>query len=143
MDANSELLNFIFQNSQMGVATLDQLIPMIENEKLKKQLNWQKEQYRSFHDSAAKELEKQAKDEKGLTAMEKMRTYLMINFQTLTDKSSSHIAEMVIIGSNMGVIDAIKNIHKYKDSVNPAVLELMDQLKEFEQNNVERLKEFL
>ena len=91
----------------------------------------------------AKLLEKSGKDEKGLSAMEKIRTYLMINMQTITDKSASHIAEMVMIGSNMGIIDAIKNINKYKDKASSEVVALMQRLKEFEENNIERLKKFL
>ena len=37
----------------------------------------------------------------------------MINMQTLTDKSTSHIAEMMMIGSTMGIINAIRNIADY------------------------------
>ena len=36
-----------------------------------------------------------------LVLLKKIRTYLMINMQTLTDKSTSHIAEMMMIGSTM------------------------------------------
>jgi hypothetical protein len=32
----------------------------------------------------------------------------------MTDKTPFHIAEMLIIGSNMGIINAIKNLKKYK-----------------------------
>ena len=67
----------------------------------------------------------------------------MINMQTITDKSASHIAEMVMIGSNMGVIDAVKNINRYKDKASSDVVALMQRLKEFEENNIERLKKFL
>lgn len=143
LNADGQLLNFIYQNSQMGVTTLTQLLPMIEDEQLEKQLSAQLSEYREFHDKAAKLLEKSGKDEKGLSAMEKIRTYLMINMQTITDKSASHIAEMVMIGSNMGVIDAIKNINKYKDKASSDVVALMQRLKEFEENNIERLKKFL
>lgn len=42
--------------------------------------------------------------------------YLMINMQTITDKTPWHISEMLIIGSNKGIIDAIKKLKKYKDA---------------------------
>ncbi|MPN51594.1 hypothetical protein SDC9_199242 [bioreactor metagenome] len=66
----------------------------------------------------------------------------MLNIQTMMDKSPSHIAEMLITGSTMGTIDAIKNIKKYKDA-EPSILELMNDLKKFEENNIEQLKAFL
>lgn len=66
----------------------------------------------------------------------------MINIQTLTDKSTSHIAEMLIIGSNMGVIDAIKNLKKYENA-KKEINELMDRLLKFEEDNIKELKEYL
>ena len=88
-------------------------------------------------------LETNGFNEEGLSAFEKIRTYLMINFQTLNDDSTSHIAEMLMVGRNMGVIDAIKNIHKYQDKAEPDILELMEHLKKFEESNVERFKPYL
>ena len=67
----------------------------------------------------------------------------MINMQTLTDKSPSHIAEMLIIGSNMGVIDAIKNIKKYEQEAEANIIKLMKKLLRFEENNIQQLKKFL
>ena len=66
----------------------------------------------------------------------------MINIQTLTDKSASHISEMLIIGSNMGIINALKSIKEYKDA-NPKIIKLMKKLLETEEKNVEELKSFL
>lgn len=143
MNGNAELLNFIYQNSQMGVDTLEQLIPMTEEENFKERLEMQYKGYGAFHNEAANMLNVRGYDEKGLSAFEKIRTYLMINMQTLTDTSASHIAEMLIFGSNMGIVDAIKKVRQYKGDVEPDILALMERLKYFEENNVEQLKAFL
>ena len=66
----------------------------------------------------------------------------MINMQTMTDKSPSHIAEMLIIGSNMGIINAVKKLKEYKDA-EPDIIALMERLLRFEENNVQQLKAFL
>ncbi|HHW00441.1 MAG TPA: hypothetical protein GXX36_12910 [Clostridiaceae bacterium] len=142
MNGNAELLNFIYQNSQMGVHTLEQLIGIVEDEKFKKHLESQYKEYQEIHKAAQEMLNKNGYDEKGLSTFEKIRSYIMVNMQTLTDKSSSHIAEMLIIGSNMGIIDAVKNIKKYQDA-EPEIINLMKRLLEFEENNVQELKEFL
>ena len=142
MNGNSELLNFIYQNSQMGVDTIEQLIGIVEDEEFKKQLESQFNEYKEIHSAAKSMLNKNGYDEKGIGAFEKIRTYLMINMQTLTDKTTSHISEMLIIGSNMGVINAVKNIKKYKDA-EPDINSLMERLLKFEENNIQKLKEFL
>lgn len=140
---NAELLNFVYQNSQMGVDTITQLVDITKDETFKEQLHAQLKEYRQIHDQAAQMLEANGFNEEGLTAFEKIRTYLMVNFQTLSDDSTSHIAEMLMVGSNMGVIDAIKNIRKYRQKAEPDIVELMEHLKQFEENNVERFKQYL
>lgn len=142
MNGNAELLNFVYQNSQMGVNTISQLIDIAEDSNFKKHLESQYKEYREINDAARKALNKNGFDEKGISTLDKIKTYSMINMQTLTDKTPSHISEMLIIGSNMGIIDAVKNIKKYKDAESN-ILNLMKRLLKFEENNIQELKEFL
>lgn len=143
MNANAELLNYVYQNSQMGVDTLQQLIGMTDDNVLKEYLEKQLEGYEKFHSEARKLLNQNGFDEKGLNTFEKIRTYLMVNMQTMTDTSSSHIAKMLIQGSSMGVTEAIKNIRQYENGVEKNVGKLMEDLKDYEEKNIEKLKEFL
>lgn len=143
MSADAELLNFIYQNSQMGVETLNQLLPMIDNEAFKKQIEAQLKEYTRIHEEAKELLNRHGYDEKGLGMLEKVMTYLMIDMKTLMDKSSSHIAEMLIQGGSMGIVDAVKRIHQYEHDADKEVIALMKRLLEFEENNVERLKNVL
>jgi len=142
MNGNTELLNFVFQNSQMVVETIKQMMGIVEDENFKKQLQTQFDEYKQIHLAAQKALNKNGQDEKGISTLDKIKTYLMINMQTMTDKSSSHISEMLIIGSNMGIIDAIKKLKKYKDAEQD-IIKLMEKLLKFEEDNVQQLKQFL
>ena len=81
-------------------------------------------------------------DEKGLGIVEKARTYFMINLQTMTDPSASHIASMLITGSSMGIVEAIQKYRQYEDA-DPKIRDLMDKLRKFEEHNMEKLKDFL
>lgn len=127
----------------MGVGTIDHLLEIVEEKNFVKFLKSQLREYEEIHESAKFLLNKNGYDEKGISTLEKIRTYLMINFQTLTDKTPSHIAEMLIIGSNMGIIDAIKNIRKYEKQAEKDILNLMKKLLIFEENNIKELKKFL
>lgn len=142
MNGNAELLNFVYQNSQMGVDTLEQLSEIIKEENFRECLRKQYEGYLAFHKEAREKLLQSGHDEKGLSAFEKMRTYLMVNLQTIKDQSTSHIAQMLIEGSSMGVTEAIQKVRKYKDA-DKENLELMEKLKKFEEKNIESLKKFL
>ena len=126
----------------MGVETIKQLLSIVKDEEFKKHLESEYNEYEEIHSLARTLLNKNGFDEKGIGTLDKIKTYLMLNMETLMDKSTSHIAEMLIIGSTMGVIDAIKNIRKYH-SAEPNIISLMERLLRFEENNIEQLKTFL
>ena len=92
MSGDAELLNFIYQNSQMGVDTIRQLIGVVEDKDLKEHLKTQFQGYEEFHQAAKELLNEHGYDEKGLGIMEKARTYFMINLQTMTDPSGPAIS---------------------------------------------------
>lgn len=118
------------------------MIGIVEDEKFKKHLQSQLNEYQEINNTARSLLNNNGYDEKGISTFDKIKTYLMINMQTLTNKSPSHISEMLIIGSNMGVIDAVKNIKRYQQAEHQ-IVSLMDKLLRFEENNIQQLKKFL
>lgn len=142
MNGNAELLNFIYQNAQMGTETIQQIIDIVKDDEFIKHLGTQYDEYKKILNEAQDLLNQNGYDEKGINTFEKLRTYLTINMQTLTDRTPSHISEMLLIGSNMGVINAIKNLKHYPNA-DTHIRSLMERLLESEENNIQQLKNFL
>lgn len=142
MDGNSEVLNYIFQNSQMGIETVNQLLGITEDPTFKKYLSAHLAEYETINKQAREKLNQNGSAEKGIGEMQKISAYLMINMNTLMDKSTSHIAEMLIKGSTMGIVEVTKNIKEYNDA-DKQILDLAHRLLKYEQKNVEQLKKFL
>ena len=107
MSGNTELLNFVYQNSQMGMESLSQLLEIAEDEEFRSCMEKQLDKYREFHNEAKRLLQERGHNEKSLGMFDKLKTYLMINMQTMSDKSTSHLAQMLIEGSSMGVTNAL------------------------------------
>lgn len=143
MNGNAELLNFVYQNAQMGVETIPKLLEIVVEGEFREYLQNQLEGYKSFLHKAERMLRENGYDEKGIGLLEKMQSYLMLNIQTIMDSSVSHIAEMMIQGSTMGVTDALKNLHKYENGADKDILKLMKSLQEYEEKNIEALKKFV
>lgn len=144
MNNNAALLNFVYKNSQMGTETLKQLTDKYdrENEDFTQLLRNQYLGYEEINSQAKKLLNTHGCDEEGLSKLEEVKTYFMINMQTLKDRSCSHFAEMMITGSSMGITDAIKSLNSCPNA-DEDVKQLMEHLKTFEESNVEKLKKFL
>ena len=142
MDSNIEFLNYIYQNSEMGKDTIKQLLGITQDEAFKKALESQLREYSEIYDITNNKIKQAERTSKGIGTMTKMRTYVMINLDTLIDKTPSHIAEMMIQGSSMGIIDVTKKLKEYKDAAQD-ISALGDRLLKFEQQNVEEMKKFL
>ena len=74
--------------------------------------------------------------------MEKASTYMALKMNTLTDKTSSHMAEMLIQGSTMGSVDIQKQLNKYSEA-DTDVRRLGERLLKTEQRNIEQLQQYL
>ena len=99
--------------------------------------------YIELQTEAEKLLHESGCEPSGLSGFEKLRTSAMISMESLTDKTPSHLAEMLLLGSNMGVIDALKNLRKYEDCTDKDLCGLMRKALVFEETNAERLKKFI
>nr|QGT51153.1 hypothetical protein Firmicute1046_2290 [uncultured Firmicutes bacterium] len=142
MNGNEELLNYVYQNSQMGQDTIDKLIPLTKDERFQARLKEQLNDYRAIHDKAEKMLRQNGSVGKGVVTMQKVTAYMMIDLQTAINRSTEHLSEMMIKGSTMGVIEAEKNIRTYTDA-EPQILDLCRELLKMEQDNIDKLKPFL
>lgn len=142
MDGNVELLNYIYQNSEMGVSTINQLIGICDNEEYKALLQSQLTEYTNINKLAEEKINELNKEAKEINTFSKASTYMMINMKTLLDNSPSHISEMLIQGGTMGIIDITKKIKEYPNA-DKEILDLADRLLKFEQKNIEESKKYL
>ena len=142
MNNDLEFLNFISKNSEMGFSSIKDLYDEVNSEEFREILKKQKEKYEEVYNEASELIDNYDEEQKGVTSMEKFTSYIMIKMNLLTDKSINHIAEMMIKGSNMGIIDIRKKLNTYKD-IDKRVKKLGEKLLETEENNIEKLKPFL
>lgn len=142
MDKNDELLNYIHQNSEMGKDTIKHLIDVTKDEEYKTMLQQQFNEYKIINDTAEQKLRERNKEAKDINILSKASTYIMINLNTLANKTPSHISEMLIQGSTMGIVDITKKIKEYPNA-DIQILDLANKLLQFEQSNIEECKKYL
>ena len=139
---NEELIDYVYQNAEMGVNSISKLMEITDDAEFMRQLDTQKNEYTAMKNDAEKLLREKGMTEDDLSAFDRARTYIMINMQTLKDKSTSHIAEMLMQGSTMGIVQALRKLRKYTQ-VDEQVQKLMKKLLEMEEHNFEQLKKYV
>ncbi len=133
------LLNTIFQNAQMGVDSTQRLIELVEDKTFLSVLIAQRNRYQDIYDQVLQMADQELKGQKTIN---KISTNIMINLQTIKDKSPSHLAGMMVQGNTMGVIDITKALRE-NSAADAPVLALGNQLLEMQKNNVEEMKTYL
>lgn len=142
MDNDEEFLNYIYQNAEMGKNTISQLIGIVDDAAFKKTLESQLREYNEIFETANNKIELTRKTSKSIGTIPRLSTYLAINMKTMMNNTPAHIAEMMIQGSTMGIIDVTKKLKEY-DNASMEVKKLGNGLLKFEQQNVEEMKKFL
>ncbi len=142
MNANVELLQYICQNTEMGKSAIKQLIGVVEDPEFQRVVESQYREYDEIYDLAHRALEERHKEAKSVGPMAKISSYIMINVNAIADGSVSSMAEMMMKGSNKGIIEITKHLNDMHQ-VDPDVRRLAERLLKFEQNNVEQLKPYL
>ena len=76
--------------------------------------------------------------------MSKMAAHMGIVMNTAIDATDSHIAQMVIEGSTMSITEAVKLRNQYRDRPGCGELvTLANDIAEFEDRNIQNMKQFL
>lgn len=142
MQQDTELLNSIYQNTKMGEEALDNVVRSVDNDRIKSDIQQQMAGYSHLYSQAQQQLAEQHAEPKDINGLTKASSYIGAKLNTLIDHSPSHIAEMLIQGSTMGVIEMTESLNRCA-SASPPVKDLANQVVTFENQNIERMKTYL
>ncbi|MDD4350908.1 MAG: hypothetical protein PHP83_01845 [Clostridia bacterium] len=137
-----KLLTKIFQNAKLGSQSIEELLEKVKDEGFKTIVSKQQSNY----DFIAKECEMLAKSVdvnlKDNCLLTKTKQATMVGLSTLLDQTTRHLAEMMIQGCTMGIIDIIKNLNDYH-CADEEILKLGKQLQTMQEKYVEDLTKYL
>lgn len=142
MDNPQYVLNEINKGIKMGMDSISTISEKVGDNNFKDDLLFQYDKYNEILNRVNSELKNYDDFPKELPPMQKTMGYIDIQLSTLNDKSNSHIAEMLIKGTNMGIIEGVKLKNRNPD-IEPTISNILDDFIQFQENNVEKLKKYL
>lgn len=138
-----KIVNYIMQNCEMGISSLKKLREMLESNEMQQELSEELKSYKSIYDKASRVNENIHGDRTPVNMMQKLMAKMGITMNVMMDKSDSHIAEMLIQGTNMGIIELNKILNSNPDYSNEEILSILKELLEFEERRINKLKAYL
>lgn len=139
---NINALDEIHKGSCMGIDALNFVIDKTETKEFKSVLETEKEKYEKIKHQIEKIYPKYSDKEPHKTSlMNKAMTWYGIEMKTMTENSSSKLAELLIQGTNMGIIEG-KKILNNKD-LDKKISDIIEEYVRMQQESIEVLKEYL
>lgn len=145
MNESYELLEHIYQDSEMACFTLEQLLEDLKEKdnKIKKILEDILKEYQSWKKDTEEKLEENNQEIKEKGAMSKMMASMGIKKEVKIDNSDASIAEMLIQGISMGSLDTEKKIKAYDKDIDKDQLSFTKKFLKFQQKSIDQLKKYL
>lgn len=142
MEENINALDEIHKGACMGMDAISFVLDKVEDDYLTKVLKKEYDEYQKI----AGEIEKIYPNYNDGNPHEtgkitKAMTWYGIEMKTLTDKSNSKIAELLLQGFNMGIIEGKRILNQKK--INKEVADIIEKYVEMQEKDVETLKSFL
>ena len=139
---NQAVLNEIVRNTEMGKNSLDQLIGVTDDKQLKASLLAQQMEYRRINQQAHAAMAALGEQSHGQSPAVKLMSKMGIWTETLTDRSTRNLADMVIQGANQGVMDC-EEARKDHPEASTGALGLLNELQQFEERTARQMREYL
>lgn len=145
MKDKNELLEYIYQTTDMGKKSLEDLLNALEGKdnKIKAVIEKQMKEYEKYYAESEKLLKKNKIKPKTKGPMSEMMSKMGINMNVMKDNSDPKMAEMIIQGLTMGIIEMEKKIKDYKDEVDKDIIKLAKGVLKFQEKSIDEIKEFM
>lgn len=139
---NLTILNEINKAAKTGMDSISYLLKKVGDEEMRENLTFQYSEYGKVVDKVNTEFEKYGEipDEQPFTT--KMMGWTGTQLNTISDKSNSHIAEIMIQGGDMGIIECQKLLN-HNTKADETVKSILNNFMTMQKNNIEKMKTFL
>lgn len=142
MQKDYDLLTSMYQNCQTAIQSINDIEGSVQDEELRAELREELEHYQDFAQKCQQLVGSGDKSLADNNIFEKARLWTSIKMTTLTDKSTRHLAEMLLLGTVMGTLQCYKDLSDFKDA-SKDLLELCGKLLQMEESHFNYLKMFL
>lgn len=136
------VLDEINKGACMGMDAISFILEKVKEDGLKKELNRQYDKYKSISEKICKLYpEYSEKHPNETNDMNKIMTWMGIEMKTITDDTTSKLAELLMQGTNMGIIEGRRLLND--KNMDNEVHEIVKEYVAVQEEAVEKLKHFL
>ena len=137
-----DLLEKTYQNAKMGITAIEAVLDKASDREFYSDLNKQLQDYKMIAGKSKQQLRKNGARPKDNSLYKNIMLKSNIKMNTMINSDDSHIAQMVIQGSTMGVTQMTRLLHANEDADGISTQIAKDFVKK-EENNINVMKNYL
>ena len=139
---NQKAITDIYKNAHIALQSISDLLPEVEDEDVKKELQEEYEGYEKIIGEISSYMAQNKIERKDINPLKKAAMWSSIKMKMLFNKSRNQVAEMMIKGTVMGIseLTAMKN---ESSNLDKEIVTLLEKLLALEEDYEQRLKKYL
>ena len=143
-DINVKVLDEVNKGTTMGMDAIHFVSSKVGDDRFKKVLDVEYGKYKEIANRVDNIYSQytMTKDPQETNAMNKMMTWYGVNMKTMKDQSNSKISELLMQGTNMGIIEGRRLLNN-NPSIDNEVRQILNDFVVMQEDSVETLKKYL
>lgn len=141
--SNEELLNSLYKNAHVALQSISDLLPETDDSVMKAELKEQYEGYERIIGEISGYMKQNDMTPKDISPMKKMMLRASVKMNAAKNDDRTHIAEMMIKGTIMGITDIYRELGEKEGKTEPEIEALANKLVGLEEGYEKRLKAYL
>ena len=140
---NLNILDEVNKGATMGMDAISYVSEKVEDNDFKKVLDTEYNKYKDISNRVNNLYDNYSSKEPHKTnAMNKMMTWYGIQMKTMVDDTTSKISELLMQGTNMGIIEGRRLLNQ-NQNIEPDVKNILNDFVVMQEDSVETLKMYL
>ena len=140
---SEEVLNDAYKNAHIALQSISDVLPECDDDKMLEELRTEYDGYERFIGEARALMREKGVEPKEVGVMQKAMMWTSIKMKTVVDDSCSHLADMMLKGTIMGISELMQALSREDGKVDDEVLSLVKRLLELEEGYEKNLKALL
>lgn len=138
------VLDEVNKGATMGMDAIEFVVKKVGDEEFKKTLDLEYNKYKDISRRANDLYENytEEKEPHETSGMNKIMTWWGVQMKAMNDKSNSNLSELLLNGTNMGIIEGRRLLNQNPD-INEDIHRLLDDFVKMQEDSVEKLKCYL
>ena len=142
-NAEAEFLQVVYKGVCMGTDAVNTILGKARDKAFREELTAELDGYQDFANRARDQLTALSVVAKEVGTLAKLPSEISINMSTLVDDSTSKLAELMIDGNTMGVVQMKKELSRAEeDDISASAISLAEDVVAFQEQNIETMKTF-